>query len=322
MGTVGRGSNPNRASYLAYVLRRLVQGAVVVLGVALAVFFALRLIGDPVRRMLPIGATQTQYDELSEQLGFDKPLPEQLINFLTGIVHFDLGTSAWLGVPAFEVISERLVNTLKLLTAGMVLATILSLLLGTVAALMAGSIVDRLITTVTLVLLSLPWFFTGAILILLFAVRLGWLPTSGSTDGFKSLVLPAIALALPVAGRMTQIVRLSVLEQLGETYVLAARAKGMNDKYILKHHVPRNATLPILSFVGWETVRNLGAGTVVVETVFSYSGIGYLAIEAARRQDVILIQATVLVIGMLIVIIYLIFDLLYSWVDPRIRIRG
>ena len=109
---------------------------------------------------------------------------------------------------------------------------------------------------------------------------------------------------------------------MGQTYVLAARAKGMNDGYILMHHVPRNATLPILSFVGWETVRNLGAGTVVVETVFSYSGIGYLAIEAARRQDVILIQATVLVVGMLIVVIYLIFDLLYSWVDPRIRIRG
>lgn len=286
------------------------------------VFFALRLIGDPVRRMLPIGATQEQYDELSRQIGFDKPLLTQLGDFLNGIVHLDLGMSAWLNLPAFDVISERLVNTLKLLTAGMVLATVVSLLLGTLAALKAGSLIDRIVTSSTLVLLSLPWFFTGALLILLFAVRLGWLPTSGSTQGIKSLVLPAIALALPITGRMTQIVRHAVLEQLGQTYVLAARAKGMSDTYILLHHVPRNATLPILSFVGWETVRNLGAGTVVVETVFSYSGIGYLAIEAARRQDVILIQSTVLVVGMLIVAIYLVFDLLYSWVDPRIRVRG
>jgi peptide/nickel transport system permease protein len=307
---------------LGYIARRLVQGLVVALGVTLVVFFATRWIGDPVRRMLPIDATHAQYVALTHQIGFDQPILTQLRTFLTGIPRLHLGTSVWLDQPVADVLRERLPNTVRLVVSGLTTATVLGVALGTAAALQATRWLDRLVTTVTLVLASLPWFWTGALCILFFAVRLGWLPTSGSDQGWRSLVLPTIALALPVAGRLTQIVRQSVLSQLGEPYVATALAKGVSRRRILLAHVPRNALLPIASFIGWETIRSIGASTVVVETVFAYSGIGYLAVQAAQRQDVILLQSTVLLVALMIVVVYLVFDVLYTIIDPRLRSRS
>lgn len=292
----------------------------VALGVTLVVFFATRLVGDPVRRMLPIGATPEQYKALQRQIGFDQPILTQLGDFLAGLTVLDLGTSVWLNQPVRDVLLERLPNTLRLMAAGLGVSTVLSILLGTYAALHAGRLVDRIVTTVTLVLLSLPWFWTGALCILVFAVNLKWLPTSGTDDGLKSLVLPTIALSLPITGRLTQVVRQSVLTQLSAPYVITARTQGLSSRRVLLRHVPRNALLPVASFIGWETIRSLGASTVVVETVFAYSGLGYLAVQAAQRQDVILLQSTVLLVALMIVLCYLVFDVLYSWIDPRLRV--
>jgi peptide/nickel transport system permease protein len=305
---------------LGYVARRLAQGIIVAFGVTLVVFFATRYVGDPVRRMLPIGATREQYVALSRQIGFDKPVMTQLGDFISGIFHFDLGRSVWLDAPVIDIFHERLPNTLKLMATALTTATVISLLLGTIAAINAGKWLDKAITTVTLVIMSLPWFWTGALCILIFAVKLQWLPTSGLTDGWKSLVLPTIALALPISGRLTQVVRGSVLNQLGQPYLATARAKGLSKSYILTRHLPRNSLLPIASFLGWETIRSLGASTVVVETVFAYPGLGYLAVQASQRQDVILLQATVLLVALLVVFLYIGFDVIYSWIDPRLRI--
>lgn len=304
---------------LGFIARRIAQGVVVAFGVTLVVFFATRMVGDPVRRMLPIGATQAQYDALAHQIGFDRPVLTQLGTFLAGLAHVDLGQSAWLNAPVVDILRERLPNTLELTAAGLVIATAVSLALGTLAALNAGRWADRVITSVTLVTTALPWFWTGALLILVLAVELQWLPTSGADDGLRSLVLPAVALALPVSGRMTQVVRQAVLDQLGQPYFATARAKGLPTGYILRRHLPRNAALPVVSFLGWEAIRCFGASTVVVETVFAYPGIGYLAVQAAQRQDVILLQATVLLVALLIVATYLVFDILYTVIDPRLR---
>ncbi|MGC4109303.1 MAG: ABC transporter permease [Nocardioides sp.] len=306
---------------VGYVVRRLIQGVAVALGVTLVVFFATRWIGDPVRRMLPIDATHAQYVALSHQIGFDKPILTQLRTFLTGIPHLQLGRSAWLDQPVVDALRQHLGNTIRLISAGLTTATVFGVALGTTAALQAGRWLDRLITTVTLALASLPWFWTGALCILIFAVRLQWLPTSGSDQGIRSLILPTVALALPITGRLTQVVRHSVLTQLGEPYVATALAKGITRRRILLRHVPRNALLPVASFLGWETIRSIGASTVVVETVFGYAGIGYLAVQAAQRQDVILLQSTVLLVALMIVVCYLVFDILYMIIDPRLRGR-
>jgi len=304
---------------LRFALRRSAQGIAVALGVTLAVFLLLRLVGDPVRRLLPIGFTQAQYDALATRLGLDQPLLVQLGDYFSGLLRFDLGESIWLNAPVTQILGERLPNTLSLIGAGIGVALIVSSMLGTVAAANAGSWIDRVITAATLTLLSLPWFWTGGILILLLAVQLGLFPTSGATEGLRSLALPAIALALPIIGRLTQVVRQSVLGELAEPYVATARSKGFSVPYILSRHVPRNALLPVTSFVGWEIIRSLGASTVVVEVVFSYPGIGSLAVDAARRQDIVLLQSTVLLVALLIVLTYFVFDLLYSLIDPRVR---
>lgn len=304
---------------LVFVLKRVAQGVAVALAVTFIVFAVTRLVGDPARRMLPIDATPEEYEAFAERLGLDRAVPIQFGDFLGDLVKLDFGDSIWRAEPAAPLVLSRLPNTLKLLGAGMALALLLALPMGVIAALRQGSWIDRLISTVALAWLSLPWFWIGAVSILVFAVWLQVLPTSGSAS-LQHLVLPAVTLALPIAGRVAHVVRASMLDELDQQYVVAARAKGLPVRYIVTHHTFRNVLVPVTSFVGWETIRAFAGATVVVETVFAYPGVGSLTLEALKRDDIILAQAAVLIVGLLVVFTTVVFDIAYTWIDPRIRL--
>jgi peptide/nickel transport system permease protein len=303
---------------LNYLVRRLLQGLVVIVGVTMIVFFVTRFVGDPARKMLPLDATQEEYEQFRARLGYDRPIPEQFVEFLGALVQLDFGDSLWRNLPARALVLERLPASLLLVGTGVFIALVMSIPLGLIAALRPGSWIDHLTVTLSLIGLSLPQFWLGGILILIFAVHLHILPTSG-LEGPLYLILPAVTLALPIAGRITQVTRSATLDELQRNYVLAAEARGLSYYTILARHVLRNALVPIVSFTSWETIRALAGATVVVETVFAYPGVGYLAIQAIQRDDIPLLQATVVIMALFIVLANILFDSLYAWIDPRIR---
>jgi peptide/nickel transport system permease protein len=305
---------------LNIVVRRLLQGVVVILGVTIVVFFVTRIIGDPVRASLPLEATQQQYDALEHELGFDRPITTQFVEFLGQLPSLDFGESIWQrGVPARELVLERLPASLVLVVLGMGFAIIVSLVLGSIAALRPGSLLDRFTVTFSLIGLSLPQFWLGLLLVLVFSVWLGVLPTSGR-GGLDHAILPALALGLPAAGRLTQIVRSSMIDELNRQYIVTARAKGMSFGHILSRHALRNAFLPVLTLIGWETIRTIAGYSVVVETVFAWPGIGWLTMQAIDNQDLVLLQTTVFTVAILVVLINIVVDLLYTRLDPRVKI--
>lgn len=303
----------------AYILRRLAYGFAVVLGVAAVVFVVTHLFSDPARKMLPLDATQAQVDQFREQLGLDEPLPVQFVGFLGDTVTLDFGESISKRVPAGEVVLDRLPNTLVLMAVALVIAILLAFPLGIIAAMRPGSKIDNLTVAISLAGLSLPQFWLGALLILFFAVNLKVLPTSGSGD-LKHVILPAVALALPAAGRIAQMVRSTMIEEMQRQYVLASRARGLRRTYVLVRHVLRNAAVPIVSFMSLETANMLAGGTILVETVFAYQGVGLLAVEASKVDDIVLLQAVVMAIALLVVVTNLLADFLHAWLDPRIQL--
>jgi peptide/nickel transport system permease protein len=302
----------------SFVVRRLLQGIIVIVGVSVIVFFVTRVIGDPVRHMLPLEATPEQYTNLKHALGFDRPLPEQFVDFAKSLPTLDFGDSLWQrGIPARDLVLQRLPASLLLIALGMGLAVLIAIPLGCIAALRPGSLLDRATVTTSLIGLSVPQFWLGLLLVLLFSVTLGWLPSSGP-GGLDHAIMPALTLALPAAGRLTQIVRSSMIDELGRQYVVTAQAKGMSYPYILARHALRNAFLPVLTLTSWETIRALAGYSVVVETVFQWPGIGWLTMQAIDHQDVVLIQATVFTAALLVVLINILTDFLYTRLDPRV----
>ena len=302
-----------------YLARRIVWGLVVVAGVATVVFVATHLLTDPARKALPLGASQGQYERLRHDLGLDRSLITQFGEFARGVVQLDFGTSISLQESAGRVVAHRLPKTLELVGVALALALLVALPLGFLAAMRPGSWLDVTTVTSSLTGLSMPQFWLGALLILVFAVHLKVLPTSGD-QGLKSLALPAVTLALPIAGRLTQIARSTVIDEMQRQYVVAARAKGLSLPMILRRHVLRNSAVPISSYLSLETAKAIAGSTVVVESVFAYPGVGYLSVQAAKADDVVLIQATVVIIAVLIVFSNLLFDLLHGFLDPRIRV--
>lgn len=306
------------ASYLG---KRLLYGAFVIFGVATVVFVATHLLADPARKMLPLSATQQQYVSLRHSLGLDRPVAQQFWDFLVGAAHLDFGNSISLQSSASHAVAQRLPHSFELVGLGVALAILIAIPLGVLAATRPGSWLDSSTIATSLVGLSLPQFWLGALLILFFAVHVHWLPTSGA-GGAKYLVLPVVTLSLPIAGRLTQIVRSTVIDELNRQYVVAARAKGFRLPYILRRHVLRNALVPISSYVSLETAKAIAGATVVVETVFAYPGIGYLAVQASKADDVILMEAIAVIVSVLVVATNLVFDMLQSTIDPRIRVAG
>jgi peptide/nickel transport system permease protein len=301
------------------LLVRIWHGLIVIVGVSVVVFVVTRLIGDPVKIMLPLEATEAQRAAFAAELGLDKSIPAQFWDYVQGLLRLDLGDSLWQNRPALQIVLERLPSTLLLVATSIVIAVAVALPLGVIAARNPGGLVDRLTVVLSLVLLSVPQFWLGLLLILVFAVTLGWLPSGGS-GSVAHLILPALTLAIPTMTRLVMITRSQMIDELNAQYVRTVEAKGLSTWRIVGVHAGRNAAVPVLTLVSWEFIRILSGYTVVVETVFAWPGLGRLALQSIQRQDLILLQAVVFVIAVLVVLFNLAIDFAYRAIDPRITL--
>ncbi len=282
-------------------------------------FFITNAIGDPARLMLRPEASEEQADALRERLGLNDPLGERFARYMTDTARGDFGESLWQRVPARDVVLDRLPRTLYLVAATLGFAIVPALALGLISALKPGSAAERLSTVISFGGVSIADFWLGLMLISLFAVEFDLLPTSGY-GGPSFVVLPAIALAARPMGRLTQMIRDGLGAQLRLAYVTTARAKGLRERTVVVGHALRNAALPVITIAGDETAALL-TGAVSIETIFGWPGIGSLLIQAIERRDLPLIVACVVALATLIVAINLLVDILYTVLDPRVRVR-
>lgn len=300
------------------LLRRLADTGLTLLLVAGLVFALIHLIpGDPVDVMLGESAQAADRTALRQRLGLDQPVTQQLAGFYAGLLHGDLGLSLHQGVPVTALIAQRLPATLQLAGAALLFALALSLPLGMLAARHAGRWPDQAASGVALVGLSVPNFWLGPLLILVFSIGLGLTPVSGR-DGLVSLILPALTLGLSLAAINTRMVRASLLEVLEQPFVRTARAKGLSRGRALWRHALPNAALPVLTLVGLQ-LGHLLAGAVITETVFAWPGLGSLLMDAIRQRDYPVVQGCVLFISSAYVLVNAFTDLTYGWLDPRTR---
>ena len=301
-----------------FLARRLALTIPVLLGVATLVFSLIHLIpGDPAQAMLGETAAQQDVDALRARLGLDRPLIEQYGGFLLSAARGDLGTSLRTNQPVTAAIVERLPATLELAAAAMLVALGFSLPLGIVAAVRRGTAVDHAATTVALLGISIPNFWLGPLLAIVFAVELGWLPVSGR-GSLAHLVLPAISLGAALAAILARMTRASLLEELREPYVAAARARGASRARAVLRHALRNSLIPVVTLVGLQFGAVL-TGAVITETIFAWPGIGRLLIQSIGFRDYPLVQGCILFIAVTYVGMNLLTDLLYGVLDPRIR---
>lgn len=306
---------------IAFVLSRMASAAVVVFGVSALVFLLIHAIpGDPVEVMLGEASQPADREELRRALGLDQPLHVQMAEYYRRLLHFDLGTSLYSRRPAAEMLAERFPATAELAAAGLLVAVLLALPLGTLAAVRRDTPWDGGAMMFSMLGVSIPNFLMGPLLILVFALWLGWLPVSGR-EGFASLVLPAVTLGTGLAAILSRMIRATLLEALGEDYVLTARAKGLPWHRVVFRHALRNALLPVITLLGLQ-LGALLAGTVITEIVFSWPGIGQLTIESIHRRDYPVVQACILFISVSYVLVNTLTDLAYAWLDPRVRLRG
>ncbi|MEA3276614.1 MAG: nickel ABC transporter permease [Pseudomonadota bacterium] len=297
---------------------RIGSAVLVVLGVCTLVFLLIHLVpGDPVEAMLGESARPADRAAMRQALGLDRPLSEQYLTYLGRLVRLDLGQSFHYQQPVRVLLAERIPPTLELTAAALALALLLAVPLGVMAARHRGDALDSGAMSFSLLGISVPNFWLGPVLILVFSLWLGWTPVSGR-DGALSLVLPALTLGTALAAVLARMVRSSVLEVLGEDYVRTARAKGLSEAAVLWRHALRNAWLPVLTLVGLQLGGLLG-GAVITETVFAWPGVGSLLVEAIQSRDYPVVQACVLLISLAYVLVNTLTDLAYAWVDPRIR---
>lgn len=302
-----------------YILRRIWHGAIVILGVTVIVFLVTRLVGDPVKVMLPLEATLEQRAAFEKQLGLDRPIPVQFADFLVDLAQLNFGESLWQHRPAMEIVFEKLPLTLALAFLGIGLALALAIPLGIIAALRPGGMTDRITVFLSLIGLSVPQFWLGLLLIVVFAVQLQWLPTSGIATP-AHVIMPAVTLALPAMARLVMIVRSAMIDELNEQYVKTSIAKGMPFIRVVGIHALRNAGLPVVTLCGWELIRAIAGYSVVVETVFAWPGLGLTAIQAIEREDLILLQAIVFTVAITVVLINILMDMAYTLIDPRLKL--
>jgi ABC-type dipeptide/oligopeptide/nickel transport system permease component len=304
----------------AYLARRLAQSLIVVVAVVFIVFMLMFLSGNPALLLLPPDASREDILAFSHQMGFDRPLWEQFLRFAGNLLLGDFGRSWRFQAPVLPLVLERLPATIELALASLTLSLAIAVPLGVISAVKRNTLIDGLSMVLALIGQSTPAFWLGIMLILVFAVDLGLLPTSGRED-WSSIILPAVTLGLTLAGRNARLVRSSVLEVLGEDYIRTARAKGLPEWRVVTMHGLRNALLPVVTVVGLELGHLLG-GAVVVETVFAWPGIGLLAVQAVLGRDYPIVQAVIIVSALIFVITNLLIDLLYTYLDPRISLQG
>ncbi|HRJ69456.1 MAG TPA: ABC transporter permease [Beijerinckiaceae bacterium] len=321
---------------LAFILRRAGQGLLVILAMVVIVFFGVNVVGDPVWILVSPDMTQDQIAEVSRSLGLDRPIWEQFFHFVGGILQGDLGRSFVHGTPAIRLILDRMPATIELALVALFLAVILGIPLGLFAGLKPDHPLSRGVMAVSILGFSLPTFWVGLMLIMVFAVMLGWLPATGrgdlgsffgittslvTLDGWSHILMPAFNLALLKISLVIRLARAGTREVSLQDYIKFARAKGLSRSRIIGVHVLKNILIPIVTVLGLE-FGSLVAFSVVTETIFAWPGMGKLLLEAIQRLDRPVIVAYVIIVVVLFVVINLIVDILYSLLDPRVRLSG
>jgi len=321
---------------LAFILRRAGQGLLVILAMVVIVFFGVNVVGDPVWILVSPDMTQDQIAEVSRSLGLDRPIWEQFFHFVGGILQGDLGRSFVHGTPAIRLILDRMPATIELALVALFLAVILGIPLGLFAGLKPDHPLSRGVMAVSILGFSLPTFWVGLMLIMVFAVMLGWLPATGrgdlgsffgittslvTLDGWSHILMPAFNLALLKISLVIRLARAGTREVSLQDYIKFARAKGLSRSRIIGVHVLKNILIPIVTVLGLE-FGSLVAFSVVTETIFAWPGMGKLLLEAIQRLDRPGVVAHVIIVVVLFVVINLIVDILYSLLDPRVRLSG
>jgi len=300
-----------------HLLNSAFQSLLVLTGVLVLVFFMVRATGDPAAVMLSREASPEQVAAFREQMGFNRPLPIQFADFVGKALLGDFGNSLHYRQPALQLILERLPSTVYLSLVALLLAVGVAVPLGLIGGATPGSPVDWVARAIGLIGQTVPPFWLALILIIIFAVNLGWFPTSGS-QGWNAVFLPAVVLSLPTLGRLVRLTRSSVLEIMGDDYIRTARSKGLLPRDIFFKHALRNAAIPLLTVTAVQFGYMLG-GTVIIESVFAWPGLGNLTVESIGRRDFPLVQGIAIFTSLIIVILTLAADVLYALIDPRIR---
>jgi peptide/nickel transport system permease protein len=304
---------------IAFILRRLLQAIGVLLGVSLVTFLLLHLTGDPVGLLLPPDATLDDQARLRSLLGLDSPLPVQFVRFLLGVIHGDFGQSIRQSAPALKLVTDRLPATLQLAAAAMALAILVALPAGILAGFRRDGVFDQVAMGISLIGQSAPSFWLGIMLILVFAVQLGWLPASG-VGGWQNLVLPAFTLSTFSMARTARLVRSGMIEVLAQDFIRTARAKGLAESVILRRHALRHALVPVVTVLGLDLAHLLG-GAVIVETIFAWPGIGRLTVASIGARDYPVVQAAVFLVASGYVLVNFLVDVAYAALNPQLRYR-
>jgi ABC-type dipeptide/oligopeptide/nickel transport system permease component len=300
-----------------YILRRLGYSAISLVLLSATIFFLIRLTGDPARLMVGPGGRPEDVERTRAEWGLDRPWPEQYVSFVRNLVVGDFGTSFQYRLPVRDLYAERLPYSLQLATAGLLISLCIGIPLGIVTAVKVDTIWDTVCKVIAMLGLSIPGFFVGLVMIIVFAVNLRWLPASGSGTVYH-LVMPSLALGWYFAASMLRLTRSSMLEVLDSEYVKLARLKGVPEKFVIAKHAFKNALIPVLTLAGINFVIMINVA-VIIETIFAWPGIGRLLFEGIQNRDFPVVQGVVVLAGVMIVTVNLIVDLLYAMIDPRIR---
>ncbi len=300
-----------------YIFKRLLHSIFLLFGVTLIVFIVVHLSGDPTALLLPPDATKEDIATLRHELGFDKALYVQYLEFLKGILHGDFGLSIRQGVPAFPIVLSHIPATAELTAAALIIALAFAIPIGVYSSVKPNSFTDNIGMIVVLLGQSVPAFWSGLMLIFLFTVTLHLLPAYGR-GGFDNLIMPAVSLGFFSMARIARVTRSSMIGILGKDYIRTAKSKGLSDYLVTIRHAFKNAAIPVITMVGMEIGRLLG-GVAIMETVFAWPGVGRLVIQAIYSRDFPVVQAAVFTLAMIFLVINFIVDILYTYLDPRVR---
>lgn len=302
-----------------YVLGRVASGLVVVFLALSAVFFMLRLSGDPVLLFAPMDTTRDNIDTIRERMGFNDPLPVQYARFMTDAVQGDFGDSTRERRPAFDVVIERLPATLQLGGLAFLISAVVGIPLGILSATKHGSLWDKLARVIAVLGQAIPGFWLGLLLMMFFAVRLNWLPTSGR-GGWEHIILPAVTLSALSIARYARLTRSTMLDVLSQDYMRTAKAKGLSGSTVLWRHALKNASVSLITMTGLEIGR-LIEGAVIVEQVFAWPGMGRVTVQALLNRDFAVVMAAVVLFAAMYTLANLLADLAYGWVNPQVKLR-
>lgn len=303
-----------------YLLKRLWQSVIAILGITVVVFVILHLTGNPVELMVSPTTPKEEMEILAEEMGFNDPLPVQYVRFLKGALVGDFGTSYYYNEPAMQVVLERAPATLTLACAALLICVVLGVPAGILSAVKRNSVSDAIIRVLALLGQCMPAFWLGMMLIMFFAVKLQWLPTGGADEGLRSLILPAFTLGLFSAATICRLLRSNMIEVLGKEYIDVCKAKGLPARKVISKHALKNALSSILTMLGMQFASLLG-GSVITETVFAWPGVGRLVIQSITTSDFAVVECVVFLMAVVFVVINFVVDILYCVINPRIRLQ-